>query len=441
MTPRWIVAIACVAVLLPGCATSLSVEEAVDRVAEEFVKLALEADEHDDEYLASFFGPAEWLAEAEASPAPLSEIRDAAMELHERLAGLEWPADGIERTRVWALDQMLVALATRADIVQGQGPETFDEESKLLFDVVLPRHDDSHYSGILDEIEAALPGEGPLMLQLAALQQPYFPVPPDRVAAVFEAAVEECRRRTREHIELPEGERVTFEYVTGEQFGGRCVYQGDGHSVLELNTDMPFTVGTLVHLACHEGYPGHHVQSVLADRNLVQGRGWIEYTVAPLYSATSLLAEGAANYGVGLAFSDQELRAFKRDVLLPLAGIDRGQLPEPSAGAARLRVRIEGLMRGLASAGEEISRDYLDGRFDRETTLERLVTYGMLGSTEYAESYLASFEHYRTYVINYGYGEELVRRYIELEAGDDTQRRWAILTRLSSEPFSPSDLL
>src|SRR5436189_3264532 len=32
-------------------------------------------------------------------------------------------------------------------------------------------------------------------------------------------------------------------------------------------------------LAAHEGYPGHHVYNVLLEKNLLQDRGWIEFSV------------------------------------------------------------------------------------------------------------------------------------------------------------------
>ena len=36
----------------------------------------------------------------------------------------------------------------------------------------------------------------------------------------------------------------------------------------------------------------------------------------------SLIAEGSANYGIELAFSDIERRQFEKDALFPLSGLD-----------------------------------------------------------------------------------------------------------------------
>ncbi|MCY3729855.1 MAG: hypothetical protein OXF98_00805, partial [Rhodospirillaceae bacterium] len=57
-----------------------------------------------------------------------------------------------------------------------------------------------------------------------------------------------------------------------------------------------------------------------------------------------------------------------------------------------------------------------------------------------AEQALDFIETYRAYVINYNLGRDLVRAYIEREAGADATRRWALFERLLSEPVSVADL-
>ena len=54
--------------------------------------------------------------------------------------------------------------------------------------------------------------------------------------------------------------------------------------------------------------------------------GWIEYSIYPLYSPMSLLAEGSANYGINVAFPVEERLAFEKEVLFPLAGLDANQV-------------------------------------------------------------------------------------------------------------------
>ena len=110
-------------------------------------------------------------------------------------------------------------------------------------------------------------------------------------------------------------------FVTGKSWSGYNYYKGGYRSRIEVNTDLPIRISRAVDLGCHEGYPGHHVLNTLLEQHLAKGRGWIEYSVYPLYSPQSLLAEGSANYGIELAFPGREKLAYEVKALYPLAGL------------------------------------------------------------------------------------------------------------------------
>ena len=134
---------------------------------------------------------------------------------------------------------------------------------------------------------------------------------------MFDAAIAECRRRTLAHIDLPKNENFQAEYVKDKSWGAYNWYKGNAFSVIEVNTDLPMDISGPLRLAAHEGYPGHHVYNALLEQKLVRERGWIEFTVYPLFSPQSLIAEGTANYGVELIFSAEERLKFEKDVLVP----------------------------------------------------------------------------------------------------------------------------
>jgi hypothetical protein len=90
-----------------------------------------------------------------------------------------------------------------------------------------------------------------------------------------------------------------------------------------------------VDLACHEGYPGHHVYNALLEQALVHERGWVEISMYPLFSPQSLIAEGTANFGIDMALPPAERVAFERDSLFPLAGLDTS-LASPNAEVRRI---------------------------------------------------------------------------------------------------------
>jgi hypothetical protein len=78
--------------------------------------------------------------------------------------------------------------------------------------------------------------------------------------------------------------------------------------VIQVNTICRSRSIARIDLACHEGYPGHHVYNSLLEKNLVRDRGWVEFSVYPLFSPQSLIAEGTANFGIEVAFPARSVR-------------------------------------------------------------------------------------------------------------------------------------
>ena len=186
-------------------------------------------------------------------------------------------------------------------------------------------------------------------------------------------------------------------------------------------------------LACHEGYPGHHVYNALLEKHLVRGRGWEEFSVYPLFSPQSLIAEGSANYGIAVAFPGAERVAFERATLFPLAGLDPAR--------AEAYYRVQELVHALSYAGNEAARRYLDGEIDGAAAAAWLERYALM-SPQAAAQRVRFFDRYRSYVINYNLGQDLVQRYVERAAGAGArpEARWAPFAALLSSPRLPSDL-
>jgi hypothetical protein len=402
----------------------------VDAAAERYVRIALAFAAHDPAYVDSYFGPAEWKAAAEAEPVDLNVLM-AETDEHLAALGAVDPAGLSEEDalRLGSLRKRFASMRLRMDMVGGRRLP-FDEESRVLFDAVAPDRDAAYFQDVLDQIDEAMPGDGPLPQRVEAFRQG-FVIPPDRLDAVFQAAIAECRRRTLAHIALPPGESFRVEYVTDKPWSGYNWYQGDFYSVIQVNTDLPIFISRAVDLGCHEGYPGHHTYNALVEQQLVDGRGWVEFTVNPLYGPQSPISEGSANYGIQVAFPDDERAVFERDVLFPLAGLDPAR--------AERYYHLLDLLERLSYAGNEAARDYLNGGITREETIDWLVQYS-LSSPERAAQRTRFFDTYRSYVINYNLGRDLVRAYVERRAGDDRDARWREFQRLLSLPLTPSDL-
>jgi hypothetical protein len=204
-------------------------------------------------------------------------------------------------------------------------------------------------------LEALLPGSGRLSAKLEAYES-RFAVPVDRLPAVFERSLAECRRRTVAKVSLPAGESVSIAYVRGRGWSGYSRYLGSVRSRIEVNTSLPLTVDRVLELACHEGYPGHHVYSLLRDRALVEGRGWSEFSVTPLFSPDAFVAEATASLAAMMVFSNEERLAFERDVLFPQAGLNASET-ESYLTIIRLRDQLNDPLARVVEA-------YLSGDMD-----------------------------------------------------------------------------
>jgi hypothetical protein len=430
---RLLVAVCLVlAAVLASCGTDSY--EAIDRLAESYVKLTLEIGLYDPDFVDAYYGPPEWKPAPpdSAREFPRDELCRRAEDLLARLDAVDSERLGdIERRRLRFLRAHIVSAKARIELVGGK-VLSFDEESRALYDVVAPQCDVDSLEAVLGELERMIPGTGNLPERVEAYRA-QFEIPKDRIDTVMAVAIAEARGRTLRYIELPEGESFDVAYVTEAPWGAYNWYKGDFHSLIEINTGLPLYIGSPLGLACHEGYPGHHVQNVLTEKHMLRDRGWIEFSVQPLYCPQATINEGGAGYGIDIAFTEEEQIAFARDVLFPLAGLDAERAGEYH--------RFRQLIKRLHMARPEAIRRYLDGDMTREETASWLQRYALY-SPERAERYIRFGEQYRSYVVTYGVGEELVRSYIEREAASsgEPERRWDLLRDLYAVPNVPSDL-
>jgi len=418
------------AIALPQRAAELS----MNTMAERYVKLVLAVGQHDADYVDAFYGPPEWKSDAERRKLPLSEVRAEGRQIAAALAAArsDPAADELVALRREYLRRQLESLDARVRMLEG-AKMTFDEESRALYDAVAPVHPAPYFQTALDQLGQLLPGDGPLIERYDAFRARFI-IPPERLSTVFDRAIAECRRRTLQHVTLPAAESFTVEYVENKPWSGYNWYQGGYRSVIQVNTDLPIYIDRAIDLACHEGYPGHHVYNALLEQHLVRDRGWVEFTVYPLFSPQSLIAEGTANYGIDVAFPGDERVAFERDVLYPAAGLDPAQ--------AAAYTRVAALVDRLAYAGNEAARKYLNGEVDRKGAVDWLVQYAMM-SPPRAEQRTRFFDTYRSYVINYNLGKDLVKDYVERRSGGaaaTSARRWTEFARLLASPRLPSGL-
>ena len=416
--------------LLAACASNLSstnVTNTLDAIAKDYVVLTLELGAREPGYVDAYYGPAQWAAAANAKPRTGTALAAGAADLLRRLNRVDasaLDADSSQR-RAYLLAHLAAAQA-RARMLDGERL-AFADEAQALFGVRPELKPLAAFDEVLARIAVLVPGSGPLAERVDRFRERYT-IAPDKLDAVMQAAISECRARTLRRIALPDNERFTLEFVTDKPWSGYNYYQGDANSLIQINTGLPIQINRAVDLGCHEGYPGHHVYNTLLERTFVRGKGWVEMSIFPLYSPMALIAEGSANYGVDLAFPNDERATFEKQVLYPLAGLD------PATAEALITLQEE--LRELAGSEYTIADEFLSGRIPRTTAISLLQTYG-LSSRQRAEQRLDFIDTYRSYIINYVLGRDMVQSWVERQGAD----HWQTMERLLSSQLLPTDLV
>ena len=103
---------------------------------------------------------------------------------------------------------------------------------------------------------------------------------------------------------------------------------------------------------------------------------------------------------------------------------------------------MQALVDQLAYAGNEAARRYLNGQIDRAAAAAWLERYALMPRDRAAQR-VRFFDQYRSYVINYNLGKDLVRRFIESRrrhARPATRAAGTEFEKLLSSPRLPSTL-
>ena len=406
-----------------------SFEQQLNPVAEQYVRLALALGEHDTDYVDAYFGPPEWREQAQQQAVPLAKITTAAEALVDTLEAIDVSsADALLALRHDYILSHLKSLATVSRVRDGL-TLSFDEESRLIYGFVAPSFPQQHYEETLERLNEFLPGDGPTHERYQAFRQ-QFRIPDDRVEAIVRAGIDECRKRTLQHMTLPDGEGFELEFVRNQPWSGYNWYQGGSQGLIQINLDRPKYLGTSIRLGCHEGYPGHHTFNSLLDDRYLRKRSWIEFAVVPLFSPQGVIFEGSGNYAARVAFPGDSRNEFLHDVIMPLAGIESADL-----GALRA---VSDLMHDARYAGIEATRKFLDGDWSKDETAEWLTAYALVAPQD-IDAWFGFTERYRAYRINYVLGEDLVREFVREENPDGgADGDWQALAKLLSLPPTPA---
>jgi hypothetical protein len=406
----------------------------LNSLAEQYVRLALIIGRYDESFVDAFYGPDSLKPDV---PLPEEFPKDSLIAEVNNLLSLvrevesSTANDTLQNRAGWIADQ-LVAFQRRIRIYSGEHG-SFDEESRDLFGIAAPEYDEQHFKDLVSQLDSLLPGEGSVQDRFQALANRFI-IPKEKLDTVFKASIAECRKRTLQYYQLPAEESFTLEFVTNKSWNGYNWYKGNYTSLIQINTDLDIFIDRVIDVGSHESYPGHHVYNMLLEKNLYHDQGLTEISMYPLFSPQSLIAEGTANYGIDVVFPGDDKIIFSRDVLLPLAGLDTTGI--------HLFFRAIEIKGQMNYARNEAARGMMNGTMTDEAAQKWLEDYALFNAETAAKS-VSFIKSYRSYVINYNFGLDLVREYIESRISSDPTpaNRWKVFGELMSRQVRIRDLV
>jgi hypothetical protein len=253
----------------------------------EYLELGLALGQHIDGLVDAYYGP------------PLNAVQAPPASLAARARSLlaELDVDGsLEPARRHWLAAQVRGLHTTASKLAGE-PFGYLDEIEAAYGVRPHVVEEDEFAEAHRKLDGVIPGTGPLAPRYVEWREAQA-VPPALLQQAVASLTEDFRERTDRLFGLPDGERIDFELVESQPWSGFNYYQGDLHSRVAINTDLPVLSLTLGHLIAHEAYPGHHTEHSRKEAGLVLRRRQLEETIFLVGTPQCLIAEGLADLGL-----------------------------------------------------------------------------------------------------------------------------------------------
>ena len=361
MTRRFVLLTAALAAA--SCAADV---RSVDAIAEGYVRAALKLAQHDPSLVEDWRGPESF------TPGPRVPVAEVAREIAALQRSAEHAASDSssaqESARLRYLSAQLRALHFAAERQLGRAT-SIDAQAREEFGVTFPPLDRAAMQRAHQGLRDTLPGVSALKDRVRAYREQTL-IPADSRQQVLTEALQSCRRATAAVLPLPRDESVAIVLGDPPFFDAFARYRGRNRTELEISGG-PLDSARAHRLACHEAYPGHHVQHLLIER-LYRERQWPELLLTPSFGPHLLYLEGAAEVGADLVLNES---------------------------------RVDRLLQDLLPIVTDVARAYLDGSLTQERAVERLANEALVSNPA---GTLAFIEQRRARALVYVEGRRLV---------------------------------
>jgi hypothetical protein len=393
-----------------------------EHLGEEFVRLALAINEHLPGYVDSYFGPSEWEQEAgQAGKLPLPDLTRRV----DQLAMDVSQANDWDVQRKDFLNHQISAMQMSLRLLAGENV-SLAEEAQALYDILPTWKDEAYFIGYQKWLDETLPKGGSLNERLENWQKS-LEIPIEKARELLPFITSTFRELAHKKFNLPEDESFVVEFVSDQPWMAYNRYLGEYKSQIEINTDLPMQVNSLVITIAHEGYPGHHTELSIKESTLIRQKGYYEHLVTVINSPWCVIAEGIATSALETLLTDQELEDLYREEILPRADmthIDIKTMMEISRAERRIRElwgNAAFMLHDQKKSTDEIVAYLQKYEMSTEKEAHRAVQF-MSGPLD------------RSYIFTYTAGYDL------LEGLFATADRDKYFARLLEEPVTPSQV-
>lgn len=396
-----------------------------DGAVADYLRLGLRLGRHIEGLVDAYYGPPALAAAVAAEPtvapgALAAEARRLLAEL-ESGAPLDHRGGGDAPGRRRWLRAQILGLLTTARRLAGE-PISYAEEVEGCYGVRPRPIGEDEVAEAHRRLGDVLGGAGSLAERMVAWREAQN-VPADRLEPAVRSLAEDLRERTGRLFGLPDGERVDFEFVTGQPWSGFNTYHGALRSTVAVNTDLPVSSTSLGHLVAHEAYPGHHTEHCRKEVGLVRRRRQLEETVFLVGTPQCLMAEGLADLGLEVVLGPRP-EPVLAEHLRPLG------VPYDAETSARLAEVTPVLQAVRANAAWRLHQDHADP----DVVTAELARMALLAPARAAKQVeFLMHPTWRAYITCYVEGVERCRRFV---AGDPAR-----FSRLLTEQLTPADLV
>ncbi|MFW9896123.1 MAG: hypothetical protein ACFFD7_10000, partial [Candidatus Thorarchaeota archaeon] len=260
----------------------------LDNFAKGYINLGLRINKHINGFVEHYYGPLEFknVIEIEAKKSPKKLLQDC-KNLKDMLKDKSF-----EERRHKFLEKNLDAIYTILRRLNGE-KIPYLELVENLFDFKPKLYKDEFFHDLSLKAESVYKGKGDLSTRMKEYTKKRK-IPSNLIGNLFIKALEIARKQTEKLFPdlLPSYERVETVEVKAQSWNMYCWYLGNYVSRIEINVDRIHYWTNLLDCACHEVYPGHHMERLIREMLFYRDKDYFESSILLIYTPEIVISEG-----------------------------------------------------------------------------------------------------------------------------------------------------